>query len=146
MTHLHLHLLALLTIRIPMINLYISNDNNTLLANTTSLHDNISPADICKVLSITNSNNPTSQKGKSASTNSATGTIDGTKYRQCNTHTTYEVSIHTHKTSSSLVDRGSNGGISGNGVCRTATCSDKNVNVISIDNHQLCAIPLVSAG
>ena len=82
-----------------------NDSNTTLLANIISLHDHtIFPADIRKVLSTTNSNNPKNQNGKPASTSSATVTIDGIKYMQCNTHTTYKVSIHKHKISSSLVD------------------------------------------
>ena len=59
-----------------------NENNNTLLEKTTSLHDtDISLAGIRKVLSITNSNNPTNQKGKPTSNNCATLTIDGIKYR-----------------------------------------------------------------
>ena len=122
-----------------------SDNDTTLLANTNSLHDShISPADIRKVLSTTNISNPT-QKVKTPP-GSATVTIDGLKYRQCNTIMTYRVSEHKHKSNSSLVDRGSNGGIVGNDVRRIATCSDKAVNIMGIANYQLCVIHLVTAG
>ena len=92
-----------------------SDNDSSLLTNATSLHDNhISSADIHKVLFTTNSSNPT-QKGNTPP-GSATVTIDGVKYRQCNTLMTYRVSEHKHKASSSLVDRGTTGGIAGNNV------------------------------
>jgi hypothetical protein len=123
----------------------ITNPDTTLLANVTSLHDNhISPADIRKVLSTTKTSNPP-QKLK-PTPDSATVTIDGVKYRQCNTLLTYRVSEHKHKPNSSLIDRGANGGFVGNDVRRIATCSDKTVNIMGIDNHQLSSIPLVTAG
>ena len=65
---------------------------------------------------------------------------------QCDTHVSYRVYDHKHKTSSSLVDRGTNGGIVGNNVRQIAICSDKTVNSMGIDNRQLCSIPFVSAG
>ena len=73
-----------------------SDNDTTLMANATSLHNNhISPADIRKLLSTTNTIIPT-QKGKTPPT-SATVTIDGIKYRQCNTLITYRVSEHKYK-------------------------------------------------
>ena len=59
---------------------------------------------------------------------------------------TYRVSDHKHETNSSLVDRGVNGGIVGNDVYHIATCSDKPINIMVIDNHQLWLIHLVSTG
>ena len=93
-----------------------SNDNNTtLLANATSLRDNnITPEDIRKMLSTTNSNISPNQKGKTTPINRATVARYGVKYMQCHTHITYRVSDHKHKKSSSLVDRGANGEITGN--------------------------------
>ena len=41
---------------------------------------------------------------------------------------------------------GANGGIAGNDIRCIATCSDKTVNIMGIDNHQLCSILLVTAG
>ena len=65
-----------------------NKNNTTLLANAASLYDTkLSPADIRKVLSTTNSNNHTNQKDNSTSNHCATVAIDGIKYRQCNTHT-----------------------------------------------------------
>jgi hypothetical protein len=123
----------------------ITDPDTTLLANATSLHDtHISPADIRKVLSTTKTSNPP-QKLKPTH-NSVTVTIDGVKYRQCNTLLTYRVSEHKHKINSYLIDRGTNGGIAGNNVRRIATYSDKTVNIMGIDNHQLSSIPLVTAG
>ena len=59
-----------------------NENNNTLLENTTSLHDtDISLADIRKVLSTTNINNPTNQKVKPTSNSCTTVTIDRIKYR-----------------------------------------------------------------
>ena len=59
-----------------------NENNNTLLENATSLHyTKISLTDICNVLSTTNSNNPTNQKGKPISNNCVTVTIDGINYR-----------------------------------------------------------------
>ena len=57
----------------------------------------------------------------------------------------YRVSEHNHKPSSFLVDKGANDGIAGIDVRRIATCLDKIVNIMAIDNHQLYSIPLVSA-
>jgi hypothetical protein len=123
----------------------LTDPDATLLANATSLHDNhISPADIRKVLSTTNTSNPP-QKPK-PTPDSATVTIDGVKYRQCNTLLTYRVSEHKHKTNSSLIDRGANGGIAGNDVHCIAIYSDKIVNIMGIGNHKLSSIPLVTAG
>ena len=59
---------------------------------------------------------------------------------------TYRVSGHKHKTSSSLVDRSTNSGIADNDVLRIATCSDETVNIMGIDNNQLCSTPLVNVG
>ena len=67
--------------------------HNTLLANTTNLQDTISPADIRKVLSTTKSNN-SSPANNSVPLDNATRTIDGIKYRTCNTHKTYHVYVH----------------------------------------------------
>ena len=47
---------------------------------------------------------------KLTSPNDATITIDDNKYRKCNMHVTYEVSVQKHSISSSLVDRRADGG------------------------------------
>ena len=57
---------------------------------------------------------------------------------------TYIVSHHKHKTSSSLVHRGVNDEITGNDIRRITICTEKKVNIMGIDNHQLCSIPLIS--
>ena len=84
-----------------------------LLANTTSIQEDISPADIRKVLSTSNS--PT-KVANSSSSNDTAVTIDDIKYRQCNMDKTYMVSTYRRKPSSSLVDRGEHGGITGDNI------------------------------
>ena len=125
----------------------LNNDNdNTLLANVTYIQDSISPTDIRKVLSTSSNNNSLSKITKHTSTDNKNVTIDGIKYRKRNMHKTYNVSIHKHNISSSLVDRGANGGIAASDARCIDTCSDKTVNIMGIDNHQLKSIPLITAG
>jgi hypothetical protein len=116
-----------------------AQDSNTLLAHATSIRQDMSPADIRKVLSSVKTPHKTKEKESCV-------TIDGKKYRQCNMLKTYHVSNHTRQKDISLVDRGANGGIAVNDVRRISTCSDKTVNVMGIDNHQLTSIPIITAG
>jgi hypothetical protein len=97
------------------------------------LSDNISPADIRKVLSSVKTPHKIKEKESCV-------TIDGKKYRQCNMSKTYHVSNHHMKKDISLVDRGANGGIAGNDVIRISICSDRIVNIMGIDNHQLISL------
>jgi hypothetical protein len=116
-----------------------SQDSDTLLAHATSIRRDISPADICKVISSVKTPHKTKEKESCV-------TIDGKKYRQCNMSQTYHVLNHTRQKDISLVDRGANGGIAGNDVKQSSTCSDKTVKIMGIDNHQLTSIPIITAG
>ena len=113
-----------------------------LLINASSSNKHISPADIRKVLS--------SAKNKmQTSTISPDMQINGSTYRRINTHSTYHVSEHQQTHTSSLVDRGANGGIAGNDVRLIPSLSSsphRSVNIMGIDNHQLTDVPLVSVG
>ena len=53
-----------------------TDNNNTLLANTTSIQDDISPVDIRNALSTASSNGPATQKGKYVTIDNTTVTID----------------------------------------------------------------------
>ena len=53
-----------------------TDNNNTLLANTTSIQDDISPVGIRKALSTAISNGPATQKGKYVTIDNTTVTID----------------------------------------------------------------------
>jgi hypothetical protein len=73
-------------------------------------------------------------------------TLDGIKYRQCNTaKITYSASPHRRSEKGSLVDRGCNGGICGNDT-RVITASNRTVYVQGIGNHRTTDIRIVQAG
>ena len=57
----------------------------------------------------------------------------------------YIASAHHGKFTGSLVDHGANGGIAGEDV-RIINKTRRQVNVQSIDNHQIVDIPIVTAG
>ena len=114
-----------------------TEDSTTLLSYATKRQE-VSPADLRRVMSSTVTR-PSEQSGRNDEI-----TIDGQRYRQCNTHE-YLVSTHRSSKSGSLVDRGANGGIAGSDV-RIINRTNKSVNVRGIDDHQITDIPIVTAG
>ena len=104
------------------------NEDQTpaLLINAAKSKSPLTPGDIRRVLSTS------SKKDKSVQF-------------ETNTHMLYCVSNHTRDSPSSLVDRGANGGIAGNDL-RVITRSSRRVDVQGIDNHQLCGMPICTAG
>ena len=61
------------------------------------------------------------------------------------THTTYTVSRHNRSNRGSMIDRGANGGLAGSD-CRVISYSDRRVDVVGIDDHEIQQIPIVTAG
>jgi len=124
--------------------------DNVLLANVTKQKrtwtqprgSDLPPSDIRKVLSTEN----TRKASKVDQTNANEIVINGTHYRAVNVARIYSVSS-THRTtaSGSLVDRGANGGITGDDV-RIINKTMRTVDVRGIDNHEVTGIPIVTAG
>ena len=74
--------------------------------------------------------------------------FNGHKYvRQVQVHDIqYNVSQASHKNSGSLIDRGANGGIAGNDTRVIERHPHRTVDIRGIDNHELTAIPIITAG
>ena len=71
--------------------------------------------------------------------------VNGKCYRQINMANTQYYHLHSRINKGALVDRGTNGRICGDDV-RIITKSDRMVDIQGIDNHQVVAIHIVSAG
>ena len=72
-------------------------------------------------------------------------TINGKTYRECSQHVTHCITKSSHFSLHSLVDRGANGGVAGNDIIVIETHPDREVDIRGIDNHEITAIPLVTA-
>ena len=72
-------------------------------------------------------------------------TMNGKTYRDCIQHVIYYVTKSSRYSQHSLVDRGANGGVTGNDVRFIETHPDRKVDIRGIDNYQISDIPLVSA-
>jgi hypothetical protein len=70
---------------------------------------------------------------------------DGVTYYAVNQHIQYWASSHRQVRTGALVDRGANGGITGDDV-RIINRTGQQVDVQGIDNHQIVDIPIVMAG
>ena len=73
-------------------------------------------------------------------------TINGKTYRECSSHVIYYITKSSRSSLHSLVDRGANGGVAGSDVRVIETHPDRKVDIRGIDNHEITAIPLVTAG
>jgi hypothetical protein len=89
-----------------------------LLANATK-HQNVSPADLCSVLSSTMTRYPTIDTTPKKSNDADLIVVtNGKKYRSVNaTAVRYSISAHRSSKSGALVDRGANSGVAGDDVC-----------------------------
>ena len=72
--------------------------------------------------------------------------LNGKSYWECIKHAIYYVTKSSRSSQHSLVDKGDNGGVTGNDVRVIETHPDRKVYVRDIDNHQISAITLVTAG
>jgi hypothetical protein len=88
----------------------------TLLANATK-HQNVSPDDLCRVLSSTMTRYPATGTTPKKSNDADLIVVNGKKYRSVNaTNVRYSISAHRSSKSGALVDRGANGGVAGDDV------------------------------
>ena len=72
--------------------------------------------------------------------------MNGKTYRECSQHATCHITKSSLSILYSLVDRGSNIGVSGSDVRVIETHTNCKVYIRVIDNHDINAIPLVTAG
>ena len=75
-----------------------------------------------------------------------TVTIDGKTYRQVNMNIVYNVYASSHGNTSSLVDRGSNGGVGGQDVRVIHFHPHQKVDIQGLDNHRLNDIRVATVG
>ena len=117
------------------------SEEATLLAHATK-REELSPADLRRVLSSTAARNPRKPEGDRPNKEVI---IDGKKFRQVNVARTYRVSAHETALYESLADRGANGGVAGEDV-RVIDTTDRRVDIRGIDNHQVTAVPIATCG
>jgi hypothetical protein len=98
--------------------------------------DSIPPSDLRKMLSSSKTRLDGEKKKP------------GTSTRSTNAHMVYRVSNHEyHKKESSLIDRGSNGGVAGEDVrVMWKPTNPKRVNVRGLDSHEVTDIPIATVG
>ena len=115
--------------------------------NSTSTNA-INLVDIRKLMS-------TSGKSKGVAVNKQTAfinevTINGKTYRECSQHVTCYITKSSRSSLRSLVDRGVNDGVndgvSGSDARVIETRPDHKVDIRGVDNHEITAMPLVTAG
>jgi hypothetical protein len=117
----------------------------TLLANATK-HQNVSPADLCRVLSSTMTRYPATGTTPKKSNDADLIVVSSKKYRSVNaTDVRYSISAHRSSKSGALVDRGANGGDAGDDV-RIIFKTGRHVDVQGIDDYQIVDIPIVACG
>ena len=110
------------------------NQESTLLVNSTTARNTLTPGDIRRVMSTA-----------SKRYQSATGTKPSKSTLDVKMHVTYTVSAHRSINQHSLIDRGSNGGVAGNDV-RVISKSHRKVDICGIDNHQLNDVEIGTVG
>ncbi len=76
---------------------------------------------------------------------SSTGTKSQLFTLKANVHVIYSISNYRTSSQKSLVDHGTNGGVAGNDVC-VIYCTDCQVDIQGIDNHQLTDVPIGTIG
>ena len=85
----------------------------------------------------------TSNKKQASFSNEVT--MNGKTYRECSQHVIYYATKSSLSILQSLMDRGDNVGLVGNNMRVVETHPDLKFDTRSIDNHQVSAIPLVTA-
>jgi hypothetical protein len=118
-----------------------SEDTTTTLLANAIQHKNVSPE------SSTMTRYPTTDTTPKKSTDvDIIVTIHGKKYRSVNATTVrYSISAHRSSKSGALVDRGANGGVTGDDV-RIIFKTGRHVDVRGINDHQIVGIPIVACG
>ena len=118
------------------------DSESTPLVNYTS--DNaVSPGDIRKLTSTPDKSKANSNKKQI--TFSSDIVLNGKNYRECSHHVTYEEKESIRYSQNSLVDRRANGKVEGRDVRVIETNPDRKVDIRGVENHQISAIPLVTA-
>ena len=114
-----------------------------LLVNSTSANA-LSPGEMRKLMSAPGKSKATTNKKQTAFSSGIV--INGKTYRECNQRVTYYVTKSSLSSQYSLVDRGSNGGVAGSDMRFIETHPDRKVDIRGVDNHQISAILLATAG
>ena len=116
---------------------------STLLVNSASANA-ANPGDIRKLMSEPGKNKGAAVKIQTAFANEVT--INGKTCRERSQHVTYCITTLSRSSLHSLLDRGANGGVTGSDARVIETHPDRKVDIHGIDNHELTAKPLVTAG
>ena len=72
--------------------------------------------------------------------------MNGKTYREVQQHMTYCITKKSHYSMHSLEDRGDNDGVTGSVVRVIETHTNRKVDIIGIENHEITSITLVTAG
>lgn len=125
---------------------------DTLLAYATS-QKNLPPGNLQRLMSNKLAQTPAISRQPAKDSTKAITTVkkhevliddSGNIYRINNVSIVYSVNNHSSRTGTPLVDRGANGGLSGNDV-RTITKTTRQVNVQGIDQHQVTDRTIVTS-
>ena len=119
-------------------------NDSTLLVNSTTA-SNVNPGHIRKLI-----HDPVKYKSTLSLTKKyaikSEITLNGMTYSKVRKNGLYYLSKTILSSEHSLVDMRANGGVSGNGVRGIAKHPDSTVGIRGIDNHEIIAIKLVTAG
>ena len=112
-----------------------------LLVNSTYANA-VSLGDIHKLMSTPDKSKATSTKKQIAFSSNIV--INGKTYWDCIQHVTYYVTKSSRSSQHSLVDRGANSRVAGCDVRVIETHPDHKVDIRSIDNYHISAIPPIN--